>query len=121
MNDSPSQRFAIDSTAGTDPRFAVVVVSGELDLGTADLLWPHLEGALISTPAEVVVLDAANLDFIDSSGLRVLLKAARLAHSGESSAVFRVVAPNPAVQCVLDLAGVRHALDLRESVAEALV
>jgi anti-anti-sigma factor len=119
-SDPPSTRFAIRGATDVDPRFAVVTVSGELDLGTAGLLWPHLEVALVSTPAEVVVLDATDLDFIDSSGLRVLLRAARLAQSTESAAAFRVVAPHPVVQRVLDLSGARQALDLRQSVAEAL-
>jgi anti-anti-sigma factor len=120
LSDLPSERFAVAGPEGTDPRFAVLVVSGELDLGTADLLWPHLEVTLVSTPAEVVVLDATDLEFLDSSGLRVLLRAARLAQSGQSAAAFRVVAPNPVVQRVLEFAGAREALDLRETVAEAL-
>ena len=120
LNDSASERIAIGGAGEGDPRFAVVAVSGELDLGTADLLWPHLEVALVSGPAEVVVLDATELEFIDSSGLRVLLRAARIAHSDARAAAFRVVAPHPVVQRVLDFSGARQALDLRESVAEAL-
>ena len=120
LNDSASERLGIGGASGADPRFAVLAVSGELDLGTADLLWPHLELALVSGPAEVVVLDATDLEFIDSSGLRVLLRAARIAHGDPRSAAFRVVAPHPVVQRVLDFSGARQALDVRDSVAEAL-
>lgn len=120
MNDSPSERLVIGHATSADPRFAVVAVSGELDLGTAESLWPHLELALASDPVDVVVLDATELDFMDSSGLRVLLSAARLARSERRTAALRIVAPHPVVQRVLDLAGARHALDLRQSLAEAL-
>lgn len=120
MTTPAPDRLAIAAATSVDPRFAVLAVSGELDLGTADLLWPHLEVALVSTRAEVVVLDGTDLDFMDSSGLRVLLRAARLAQSDAGAATLRVVAPHPVVQRMLELAGARNALDLRESVAEAL-
>jgi len=120
VDDSPSDRFALGAAAGADPRHAVVVVSGELDLGSAGLLWPWLEAAFVSADVEVVVLDATDLEFIDSSGLRVLLKAARFAQREGDGTAFRVVAPHPVVQRLLDLSGARRALDLRQSVAEAL-
>jgi anti-sigma B factor antagonist len=106
------------STAGSaDGRVAVLAVSGELDLGTAEVVWPGL-ARLLAGPAAAVVLDGTALEFLDSSGLRVLLRGAKLAESEGTS--FRVVAPHPVVQRVLELAGVRGALDVRTNLAEAL-
>jgi anti-anti-sigma factor len=44
---------------------------GELDITTAEVL----EGILEGEPAADLTFDAAGLEFLDSSGMRVLLKA----------------------------------------------
>ena len=75
-----------------------VVARGEIDLNTA----PQLEQAfesLIDEGARIVVLDASAIDFVDSSGLRVIvhcgnkLSAAggRLLIEGMSGAVQRTL------------------------------
>jgi anti-anti-sigma factor len=94
----------------------VVTVRGELDLATADRLWAELEPLL--APRAVIVLDGTAITFLDSSGLRVLLQAGNRASVG--GAAFRLVAPQPAVQRVLDLAGTGDHLQTRESVPAAL-
>lgn len=113
------QRLDVTTTLSADRRLAVVAITGELDLGNAEQFWPNLERLLTtpSTELDAVILDATGLEFLDSSGLRVLLRGAKLAE-GEGAA-FRVVAPNPVVQRVLELAGVARALDLRSSLPEA--
>lgn len=94
----------------------VVTVRGELDLATADRLWTELEPLL--EPKAVVVLDGTGITFLDSSGLRVLLQAGNRASAG--GAAFRLVAPQPAVQRVLELAGTGSHLQTRETVPAAL-
>src|SRR5258708_5818295 len=94
----------------------VVAVRGELDLATADRLWTELEPLL--SPRAVVVLDGTEITFLDSSGLRVLLQAGNRAAS--DGAVFRLVAPQPAVQRVLELAGTGEHLQTRDTVPAAL-
>ncbi|MGH6654009.1 MAG: STAS domain-containing protein [Actinocrinis sp.] len=94
----------------------VVTASGELDLAAADGLWRAIEPLL--TPGALVVLDGAGLTFLDSSGLRVLLQAHKRAEA--DGAVFRVVAPQQAVQRVFDLAGAGSYLQLRPDVDAAL-
>src|SRR3954451_13139268 len=56
----------------------MVHVSGELDIASAKALEDELRHA-IDSDASAVVLDLAGLRFIDSAGLRVLVRAA--AHS----------------------------------------
>jgi anti-sigma B factor antagonist len=124
-----AQRLDITTTLSADRRLAILAVAGELDLGTADQLWPTLERLLSPAPPTAsdppggptapaaVVLDATGLEFLDSSGLRVLLRGARLAE--DEGTAFRVVAPNPVVLRVLELSGAVRALDLRQSLAEA--
>jgi anti-sigma B factor antagonist len=55
----------------------VIAVTGDLDLSTAHVLDEALESAKARYTARIVV-DLANADFIDSSGLRVLIKHAYL-------------------------------------------
>lgn len=75
-----------------------VVVRGEIDMQTA----PKLEGAIddvIANGARLVTLDLEAVDFLDSSGLRVILGASnkldeldgQLLLEGASSAVERVL------------------------------
>jgi anti-anti-sigma factor len=109
--------IALSTTVSADGRTAVLTLAGELDLGTAERVWPDLS-RLLAAATEAVVLDGSALEFLDSSGLRVLLRGAKLAES--EGTAFRVVAPHPVVQRVLELAGVRGALDVRASLAEAL-
>lgn len=116
MNLAPIESVLVRTGVSADGRTAVLTVSGELDLGTAERVWPDL--ARLLTAGRTVVLDGSALEFLDSSGLRVLLRGAKLAES--EGAAFRVVAPHPVVQRVLELAGVRGALDVRASLAEAL-
>lgn len=59
---------------------ARVVVSGEVDLATADRLREALRDALDS--AKPVVVDLGGCTFIDSVGLGVLLDAARRSERG---------------------------------------
>lgn len=51
-----------------------VLVSGELDLGSADRLEEGIRVAE-KTAARAIVIDLTNLRFMDSSGLNVLLNA----------------------------------------------
>ena len=49
-----------------------VVVSGEIDITSSPRLAEHLDG-LIADGARLIVLDANDVEFVDSSGLRALV------------------------------------------------
>ena len=72
MADTGPTSFSISSGAGGDGS-RQFVVRGELDLATA----PQLEEALVSAieAGDEVVLDLRELEFMDSSGVRVLVVA----------------------------------------------
>jgi anti-sigma B factor antagonist len=108
-------RFAVSAGESGEGRY-VVTVRGELDLAAADHLWKELEPLI--TPGGLVVLDGTDMTFLDSSGLRVLLQAAKRATA--TAASFRLVAPQPAVQRVLELAGTAGFLETRADVPSAL-
>jgi anti-anti-sigma factor len=82
---------------------AVVVPSGELDLATAPALEASLGRAFSDAPGHVV-LDLRELEFIDSSGLRMLLTARRQAE--DAGQQFSLVAGHRGLERTLEIAGV---------------
>jgi anti-anti-sigma factor len=83
-------------------------LSGELDIAVTE----ELEGsvkAVAGSSARRVVLDLSGLDFMDSSGLRALLRAQEAVGSNGRS--FVLADPAPAVQRVLDVTGAGRLLD----------
>jgi len=60
-----------------EPDRVVIVLGGELDMASAPLLQRAIEGADLSENG-MVVLDLQDLQFIDSTGLRVILAARKL-------------------------------------------
>lgn len=73
---------------------------GELDISTVDMLDAVLQRA--AAAGGDVKLDLSQLTFIDSSGIRVLIRAMDRLHSGEKLILSQPTAP---VQQVLDLMG----------------
>jgi anti-anti-sigma factor len=56
-----------------DPGFLTATVSGELDIQSVDALTPHVED-LLARPARRIDFNLAALEFMDSSGLALLLR-----------------------------------------------
>lgn len=97
--------FTLGEDAGADGE-RVIHLHGELDIDTV----PELERALLhSRPAgERVVLDLSELKFMDSTGLRVLLRARATAEEGHWEIVLRNVPAN--IRRLFDMTGVQEAL-----------
>jgi anti-anti-sigma factor len=98
------------------PRRHIVALRGELDLAAADRAWSELEPLI--GEGSFIVLDGTELEFLDSSGLRVLALAAHRAR--DAHAGLRLVAPHHAVQRTLALAGAEKLIETRASVEAAL-
>jgi len=75
-------------------------VSGEIDLSTADRLADGLKEA--ESGEADVVLDASGLEFIDSSGIRELVK---FAHGLGPERTLVIDSPTAAVRRVLEISG----------------
>src|SRR5947208_1651758 len=83
-------------------RAAVLALAGELDLSSA----PELERALEEASAQAVerlILDLAELSFMDSTGVSVLIRAKQEAEA--RGGVIAVRAPNGQVRRLLGLVG----------------
>ncbi|MFI8962742.1 STAS domain-containing protein [Streptomyces sp. NPDC053493] len=100
-----------------DARTAVLSVAGELDMETAHLLEQQLTQQLRQGRRHLV-LDLSALDFMDSSGLNVLIRAVHKAR--ETGGDLHLAAPTSAVRRILDITGVATTAPPHPGVAEAL-
>ncbi len=93
----------------------VLTAVGALDVVRAR----ELEVALIrhASVEMPLVLDLSGVEFMDSSGLYVLL---RTHHEFGQAGQRLIVVPSRIVMRLVEVAGVEHALTLRESVGDAL-
>ncbi len=96
---------------------ALIAVSGELDLASGPALESELER--VATPdTTLVVVDLRELEFMDSTGLSIIVRAhQRLAESG---CELGLVQGSPQVQRLLDLTGVAERLRLVAAPEELL-
>jgi anti-sigma B factor antagonist len=81
----PAAAFAIERHR--DAESTVLMLSGELDLGSAPQLEHQLADAEAGPP--LIVIDLAHLEFIDGAGLRVLLHGQQHADSNGHSLTLR--------------------------------
>jgi anti-sigma B factor antagonist len=99
------------------PGATLLAVSGELDLASSPALEEQLERAFRLQPA-VVILDLRALDFMDSTGLSLLIKAHQSAE-GTGKRLCLVKGP-PQVQRLLSLTGVQERLTVLDAPEDAL-
>ena len=89
----------------------MLAVSGELDLAAASSLEEELDRAL-SSGSQRIVVDLKSLEFIDSTGLSVLVRAHQRAQ--ESGLELGLVNPGAQVERLLSLTGLTDRLTLDE-------
>jgi anti-anti-sigma factor len=84
------------------PGGVVLVVRGDVDLAASDRLWKDIASRFV--PPTEVVIDCSGITFLDSMGLRSLIRAAQAAE-GQEGVRFALAAPSAPVLRVLDLSG----------------
>ena len=92
---------ALDENRATEHSFRVAA-RGEIDVATAPKLTAALD-ELIAQGARLVVLDAADVEFMDSSGLRVIVQSGT--KLSEAGGRLLIDGMSGAVQRVLEIAG----------------
>jgi anti-anti-sigma factor len=85
----------------------VIVIEGELDMSGTDWFTACVAAALQNQPRSIVV-DARNLSFMDSSGLRSMLIARAAAE--EAGVPFRITRPSQAVRRMVERTGLQNQL-----------
>jgi anti-sigma B factor antagonist len=95
----------------------LLVLGGELDLASAPELREHLEAAM-DEGARRVVLDLAEVEFMDSSMLKELLRANAELETGGAKLV--LAGPQPPTRRLLDLTRTTDLFEITDDRASAL-
>src|SRR3712207_6490037 len=94
----------LDMSVERDDGRAIIVVRGEIDLLTAPELASCIDDVLSTMTPDVLVLDMAAVDFLDSAGVRVIIGAFR--GLGEQRERLVVEHANTQLRRVLEVTGV---------------
>jgi anti-sigma B factor antagonist len=95
----------------------VIAVSGELDLASSPALQEELD-RVAASDSELLIIDLRELDFMDSTGLSVLVRAHQRAE--EQGRRLAMVKGPQQVQRLLNLTGVADRLTLVDSPQELI-
>jgi anti-anti-sigma factor len=106
-NRDPRSHSALQIATHYEGQRATLVLGGEFDMTGTALFWAHFGEAVRSRPGSIII-DARDLEFIDSSGLLAFIRAREAA--GEAGATFRVADPSPALRHIVELTGLRELL-----------
>ena len=98
-------------------RATVIAVSGELDLASSPALQEELD-RVAASDSQLLIIDLRELDFMDSTGLSVLVRAHQRAE--EQGRQLAMVKGPQQVQRLLSLTGVGDRLTLVDAPEELL-
>lgn len=105
--------MSLEITTAADGANRVLSVAGEVDVSCADELRAAIDKQVAEGVPGELVIDLAEVPYIDSTGIGVLVGAAhRVAEAGGSLVVAR---PQRNVARVLGLLGVQADLNIREA------
>lgn len=110
------------TAAQLDDGVRVIAVRGELDLSTASDLESLLEEAIATGDASVLI-DLSRCEFIDSTGIALIVRAwQRLdrAAGGEGSGRVVICSGNEQVRRVLEITGLELSIPIHETRDDAL-
>jgi anti-sigma B factor antagonist len=96
--------------------WAVLAVSGEVDVATAPRLRERLVG-LVGEGRTRIVVDLEKVDFIDSTGLGVLVGALKRVRTNEGD--LALVCTGPRILKVFEITGLTKVFTIHRSVDEA--
>ncbi|HEX7279333.1 MAG TPA: STAS domain-containing protein [Solirubrobacterales bacterium] len=96
-----------------------IAVHGELDLSTA----PDLEGPLdeaLSSGEGSVLIDLSRCEFIDSTGIALIVRAWQRLDSGENGRALVICSQNDQVRRVLEITGLELSIPVHQTRDEAI-
>jgi anti-sigma B factor antagonist len=99
----------------TTGRATLLALNGELDLLSAPALERSMD-ELARSDGDLIVVDLRGLDFMDSTGLHVLVRAQQDAH--ESGRRFALIRGRDQVQRLFDLTGVNDGFTIVDAPEE---
>ena len=108
MTTDEAARLEVETS--TEGEASVVVLNGEIDPHTTNTLDAAVDRALGGSGTQVV-LDLGGVTFIDSAGLRALIRAQRVTQEAGGGLTLRNV--RPAAQRIFDITGLTSELDIQ--------
>jgi anti-anti-sigma factor len=97
----------------------VATATGRIDFAGAQVLEGALAPALVPDgPVRGIVIDLADVDYISSVGLRVLMVAAKAMRARKAS--IAVASLQPVVAEIFEISRFHHVVDVRGSVRDAI-
>jgi anti-sigma B factor antagonist len=116
MTEFPKPKFTVE-TEDVDDRTRILSATGEVHVSTAPELAEQLNAALIAGRNRIV-LDFTGVEFIDSTGLSVLLNALR--RLGRVDGALSLVCTNPTVLRLFEITRLDATFDIVATRDEAL-
>jgi anti-anti-sigma factor len=110
-------RASVSAPEVAGATYTVVVLAGEVDATNSDELYGVLESVVTQQP-RLLVVDMSELSFMDSTGLRMLLRSTRALD--QQGGVLALAAPQIAVARVLQLTRADQLIPVYDSVADAI-
>ena len=110
-------RASVTVPQSTGAAYAVVVLSGEVDATNSEELYNVLESVVLQRP-RLFIVDMSALSFMDSTGLRMLLRSSR--ELDRHGGVLALAAPQVSVARVLQLTRADQLIPVYDSVADAI-
>ncbi len=98
--------------------YAVLSVSGEVDVATVPRLREQLHG-LVAQGRTKIVVDLDGVDFLDSTGLGVLVGALKRVRADDEG-VLHLVCTQPRIRKVFEVTGLTKVFSLFDTVDEAV-
>lgn len=98
------------------PMFFEIGLEGRLDMTTYEQLQSSID-FIFGSPVKAIQFDMAELEYINSMGLRVIFMAAKKAKA--QGATFLVTRPQPQIRAILDIANALPSQSVFSSIEEA--
>lgn len=85
-------------------------IIGDVDHHSAKTVREEIDNVIFEKKPVLVLLDLSAVEFMDSSGLGLIL--GRYTLSTDLGAEFRIIKPSPSVSKILDLAGIERLMKI---------
>jgi anti-sigma B factor antagonist len=105
---------AVSVSSNREDGVATVMLAGELDLASVDVVSQAIDHEIAAAGTEAVIVDLSDMAFLDSSGIAVLIKGRR--EADKTGVAYRVIGANGMVRDILRLTGVLEYLSAESTV-----
>jgi len=110
-------RASVTVPESTGEAYTVVSLTGEVDATNSEELYGVLESVVLQLP-RLLVVDLSELTFMDSTGLRMLLRSSR--ELDQQGGVLALAAPQVSVARVLQLTRADQLIPVYATVTDAI-